>query len=325
MLLMYHHMLHLFILILILNNAIASADWDYGKHGPDVWKKNYVACGGKNQSPINIRTKCTVTQTFSRFELTSIYYEPIKFKLTNNGHTIKAVPNSSTSISLTGGNLKGRYIFDSFHLHWGPNDNSGSEHQVNGDKSAGESHFVYHHAETGQLAVLGFLMETEDSTRHQVYPRNRSKAVAMEQHWQTYFDTARHLMEENSSATVDLTLNLLMGSNLTEFWRYEGSLTTPSCKENVTWTVFRQPILIFGYDFEAFRDDLFFESYRGPQPLYHRQVYRSFLNEKLSPIPDENVCINKSEAGLFFDIFHQTTICVLHFSFLAFYRLFYLN
>ncbi|CAF4599441.1 unnamed protein product, partial [Rotaria socialis] len=131
-------------------------------------------------------------------------------------------------------------------------------------------------------------METEDSTRHQVYPRNRSKAVAMEQQWQTYFDTARHLMEENSSATVDLTLNLLMGSNLAEFWRYEGSLTTPSCKENVFWTVFRQPILILNYDFEAFRDDLFFESYRGPQPLYHRQVYRSFLNEKLSPIPDEN-------------------------------------
>ncbi|CAF1650620.1 unnamed protein product [Rotaria magnacalcarata] len=319
-------MLHLFILILILNNTIASADWDYAKNGPDVWKENYPTCAGENQSPINIRTRCTVFQPFSRFEFTSIYYEPIKFNLTNNGHTIKAVPNNPTSISLTGGNLKGTYLFESFHLHWGPNHNSGSEHQVNGDKSAGEIHFVYIHPESKQRAVLSFLMETEANKSQPVYLRNRSRNVAMEKQWQNYFDAAHKLIEQNSSTTLDLTLELLMGSNVAEFWRYLGSLTTPSCAENVIWTVFRQPISILDYDFGFFRDDLFFESYRGPQPLYHRQVNRSFLNEKLSPIPDENLCVNKiSEAGLFFDIFHQTTICVLHFSFLTFYRLFYLN
>ncbi|CAF3887280.1 unnamed protein product, partial [Rotaria sp. Silwood1] len=58
-----------------------------------------------------------------------------------------------------------------------------------------------------------------------------------------------------------------MQSDLTQFWRYEGSLTTPECDENVIWTIFRRPILILDYDFENFRDDLFFESYRGPQPL----------------------------------------------------------
>ncbi|CAF1286125.1 unnamed protein product [Rotaria magnacalcarata] len=169
-------------------------------------------------------------------------------------------------------------------------------------------------------------METEANKSQPVYLRNRSRNVAMEKQWQNYFDAAHKLIEQNSSTTLDLTLELLMGSNVAEFWRYLGSLTTPSCAENVIWTVFRQPISILDYDFGFFRDDLFFESYRGPQPLYHRQVNRSFLNEKLSPIPDENLCVNKiSEAGLFFDIFHQTTICVLHFSFLTFYRLFYLN
>ncbi|CAF3877020.1 unnamed protein product [Rotaria sp. Silwood1] len=85
----------------------------------------------------------------------------------------------------------------------------------------------------------------------------------MEQQWRNYFDAAHRLITENSSTTIDLTLSLLMGSNLTEFWRYDGSLTTPPCDENVIWSIFRQPIMILDYDFETFRDGLFFQSYRG--------------------------------------------------------------
>ncbi|CAF3920484.1 unnamed protein product [Rotaria sp. Silwood1] len=147
----------------------------------------------------------------------------------------------------------------------------------------------------------------------------------MEQQWRNYFDAAHRLITENSSTTIDLTLSLLMGSNLTEFWRYDGSLTTPPCDENVIWSIFRQPIMILDYDFETFRDGLFFQSYRGPQPLYYRQVYRSFAEENLSPIPDQNCCSNrKSEAALFFNIFDKTAIFALLSSYLAFYRLLYL-
>ncbi|CAF1325685.1 unnamed protein product [Rotaria sp. Silwood1] len=132
---MHRIMIFLYVLPLVLVNTINSANWDYGKHGPDVWKEISSTCAGNNQSPINIQTACTTHQTFDPFHFTSIHYQQIKFKLTNNGHTINAVPNSPTTISLTGGNLKGTYVFESFHIHWGPNHNSGSEHQVNGDKS----------------------------------------------------------------------------------------------------------------------------------------------------------------------------------------------
>lgn len=50
---------------------------------------------------------------------------------------------------------------------------------------------------------------------------------------------------------------------------------------------------ILNYDFESFRDDLFFESYRGPQPLYNRTTLQS-LPEKIAPlIPDQTCCSNK--------------------------------
>ena len=58
---------------------------------------------------------------------------------------------------------------------------------------------------------------------------------------------------------------------------------------------------IFNYEFESFRDDLFFESYRDPQPLYDRKVCRSFLEEIISPIPDQRCC-KGSKSEIFFPL-----------------------
>ncbi|CAF3201373.1 unnamed protein product [Rotaria sp. Silwood2] len=117
-------------LLLILANEADSTHWDYGKRGPDVWSEISPMCAGKNQSPINIRTNCTARRSFEPFNFTSGHSEQVKFILANNGHTITAEPDSRTILSLTGGNLNGIFHFKSFHLHWGPNYNTGSEHQV---------------------------------------------------------------------------------------------------------------------------------------------------------------------------------------------------
>lgn len=122
--------LFLNLIVNTLANEISNDDWNYGKLGPDVWGKHFPNCNGHSQSPVNIQTACTEQQSFESFQFSSIFYENIIFTLENNGHTIKGEHNGSIIFTLTGGNLNGTYKFINFHLHWGPNENVGSEHQV---------------------------------------------------------------------------------------------------------------------------------------------------------------------------------------------------
>lgn len=105
-------------------------EWNYNELGPDVWGEIEPACNGQRQSPINIRTHCTIQDKFPEFSFSQLHNQQINFTLTNNGHTIKAATSSSPSLTLSGAKLGAVFSFDSFHLHWGPNHKSGSEHQV---------------------------------------------------------------------------------------------------------------------------------------------------------------------------------------------------
>ncbi len=107
--------------------------WNYEEYGPDVWSETYPTCGGQLQSPINILTACTVYKNFTPFIFGSEYNEQHNFTLTNNGHTIIGTFNNEINLPdfrLTGGDLNGTFEFVNFHLHWGENAKSGSEHEV---------------------------------------------------------------------------------------------------------------------------------------------------------------------------------------------------
>uniref|UniRef100_A0A4W5P8E8 Carbonic anhydrase 4 n=1 Tax=Hucho hucho TaxID=62062 RepID=A0A4W5P8E8_9TELE len=69
--------------------------------------------------------------------------------------------------------------------------------------------------------------------------------------------------------------------NLTNYYRYKGSLTTPNCTESVIWTVFEKPIplsknQLLKFSDLQFKDDKdMVDTFRPVQPLNRRVVYRS--------------------------------------------------
>ncbi|CAF1220892.1 unnamed protein product [Adineta ricciae] len=122
--------------------------------------------------------------------------------------------------------------------------------------------------------------------------RTVNKRVAdnrkLEEEWAKYVSISQQLTKENDTMTVSLSLTPFMSNALHEFWRYERSLTTPPCAEHAIWTIFRTLIILLDYQFNPFSHDLFYESYRGSQPLYYRRIYRSFKNKIISTRPDQN-------------------------------------
>ena len=167
----------------------------------------------------------------------------------------------------------------------------------NGRSYAGELHFVYRNPVTGQMAVLGIFMESlsADSTTQNATINAYDQQTRDE--WRRFIDVAENLRYENDSVVAPFNLAELIGENLRDFWRYEGSLTTPPCTEGIIWTLFKDRIIFSESEFASLRKNIYFEDYRRPQSMNTRTVYRNFLNESLSSILDYNCCPNKDRTA----------------------------
>ena len=80
------------------------------------------------------------------------------------------------------------------------------------------------------LAVLGVFIEAGGSDNHA---------------YDSIIDGLRDVKAQGSSAEIKaFDMSKLFPHDLDEFFRYQGGLTTPTCNEIVTWTVFK----VFLYD-----------------------------------------------------------------------------
>ncbi|CAF0963146.1 unnamed protein product [Didymodactylos carnosus] len=103
----------------------------YPKEDDSVLTDQYYCCNKQqpqSQSPVNIITSCTENHQFRSFSFSSYYSTTNNFILINNGHTIVATLQNQTQnnlLTLSGGDLSGVFLFQSFHLHWGQNAKQG--------------------------------------------------------------------------------------------------------------------------------------------------------------------------------------------------------
>lgn len=264
--------------------SIASGkDYNYikgGAIGPDNW--GGVCQTGKKQSPIDIDTSTVeYDSALGDFTLRNYNNKPSEnFTIANTNHTLK-VSFSPNFFYVSGGDLPGTFTTVQFHLHWGSDNNKGAEHTVNEMQYPAEIHFVSFNTKypsigdalghSDGLAVLGVFLE--------VGAENSA-----------YEDFLGNISDLNAGGAKEkiapFMLKPLLAANLSNYYRYAGSLTTPTCNEAVTWTVFKDAVKIpqrLLTNLRALKmgdgSDMV-DNYRPVQPLHGRMVKSSFMIKK---------------------------------------------
>ncbi|XP_026099934.1 carbonic anhydrase 4 [Carassius auratus] len=273
------------VLLPLLLRPCTGADWCYQTQvscpshckGPDQWKLVNKDCGESRQSPINIVTKKTVLdERLTPFRFTG-YQTVFDSTMKNNGHSVQV--NIPITATVSGGNLEETYKAVQFHLHWGNNGGPGSEHTIDGEQYPMELHIVHMKQRYDRLedalkdpsgvAVLGFFYEESTSTNKK---------------YNEFTHGLRSIQNTNGNTTLrKISLNqlILPEANMTNYYRYDGSLTTPGCTEAVVWTVFENPIPLDIQQLKSFNDLKFKDgspmvgTFRPIQPRNGRVVYRS--------------------------------------------------
>lgn len=251
--------------------------WSYGgRNAPNTWVHTYPRCGGFRQSPVALVTeKALLSTTCEPFEFINYDVPPSAMTVTNSGHSAQV--NMAINASVSGGKLPGEYIFSQLHFHWGATNTRGSEHTVDGVRFPAELHLVHYNRRYGSmgralkhdggLAVFSVLLKLS--------PLDNPFLKSI-------IDSLIKIGKPGESAcTVPVPLQDFLPSTTENFFRYEGSLTTPPCTEVVVWTVFRKTISISSNQLEQFRQLVDAEccplqdNFRDLQPLNGRQVYMS--------------------------------------------------
>lgn len=265
--------------------VVSGADWCYQSQvtcnhsctGPEVWGVVSQHCGGRSQSPVNIVTKRVLpVKRPASFEFTG-YQQAFHGRLINNGHTVRL--DLPSSIRIKGGSLASQYKAVQLHLHWGKDGGPGSEHTIDGEQFPMEMHIVHIKEQYDSLsqavrdragvAVLGFFFEESVSANKR-------------------FDPLLHALKyikwpSNSTTLKGVSLEMFTPSqkDMTKYFRYNGSLTTPNCAEAVVWTLFENTVPLSRKQLTAFSQLQFsngkqmVKTYRPVQPLNGRQVYYS--------------------------------------------------
>ncbi|CAF1032085.1 unnamed protein product [Didymodactylos carnosus] len=248
-----------------------SAHWDYEHNGPDTWPHEYEQCEGNSQSPINIQKRQVRHDlTMDNLILNGYKNASITWNITHNGHTIVVTPSSTAKITMSGAKLLDTFNLAQFHMHWGLNAYQGSEHTIDGRKYPLEIHFV--HSTTPpdiRYAVLGVLYELQGTDNSQL-----SDFLSMIN--QTLNETMKIGLQSIDISKLLPTMHSNLhssgsGHNL-KFYRYNGSLTTPPCKEGITWTLLSTPVAISARQLQVFRNNSVKWNFRPTQKLHGRNI-----------------------------------------------------
>ena len=228
---------------------------DYSYFKPQEWgflKSDYKTCWtGLKQAPINLRT----AWGYSKNHIPEFNYpSQITGSLENSGssltYNIDLPDNLTTLPSMSfqedeDSESEEVYLIN-WHLH------APSEHTIDGEHAHSEMHFVHTLADGETVrSVVAFLVEDAEETT--------SNFISQ---------LPRPFPDNDKSSEVTMDLGNLELSN---FWTYEGSLTTPPCTQGVRWFVSKERMFVSYEDLEQILGVSTFSA-RPTNPLWDHNV-----------------------------------------------------
>uniref|UniRef100_A0A1I8GC20 carbonic anhydrase n=1 Tax=Macrostomum lignano TaxID=282301 RepID=A0A1I8GC20_9PLAT len=216
-------------LLCLLNGAEAGdpVQWGYDKgDGPSAWPDLYKRwCSGRKQSPIKLTTAQSVYDpSLDTYTISEPAYAGKQYKILNDGHKVLVdFQNMRVNLSL---NRHERECFRPHHVHWhwGDKNSIGSEHWLEGKQYPLEiDNSVQLSPDRGIGEIISFFDRPQVSSCDQC------------------------VNKDYNNPGVNLpafSIKELLPKDMSSYFVYYGSLTTPDCRENVMWTVFREPIKI---------------------------------------------------------------------------------
>jgi len=220
--------------------------WGYaGEAGPENWSKidpKFAMCGlGRNQSPVDLAGFVEADLKPLKLE-----YKAGAAEILNNGHTVQV--NYAAGSSLT---VNGRtFALTQFHFH------SPSENKVSGKQFPLEGHLV-HADKDGNLAVVAVMFQegAANALLAKLWEKMPAKAG------------------DKNALPAGLSVSQLLPADR-DYYRFNGSLTTPPCSEGVWWLVMKKPATASKAQIEQFSKTVGFANNRPVQPVNARPVLR---------------------------------------------------
>ncbi|XP_023321695.1 putative carbonic anhydrase 3 [Eurytemora carolleeae] len=256
------------------------SSWSYNKQAPDgpsTWPE--LCRTGDKQSPINLPRSGLEKVVMSPLVLENYDIAPEYMEILNTGYTATLTFKpfkESAAPRISGGGLGAKYKLSQLYFHWGATDATGSEHTRSYARFPLEMHLL-HVKESSErlkdpvedsLAVLAVQFKMQ---------LNGNPAL------DRLLDALLHIQEyQHKQEILSFPLDLILPDDVSGFYRYNGSLTSPPCHQIVTWSVIQDTVDISLEQLELFRllkmknGESLVENYREIQNIGDRRVLHVF-------------------------------------------------